>query len=161
MIVLPAGAFLTTRELRLLLDWAKVVRSAHVRNGGGSSPSLTLADEIYNAANGIKQVGVYNADGTLVGVANSADISIISADRLVDNAGSAQIPTLLDDRGETKVSGWITAQEAADRLGNDVRRVTQLLTKGLLVGRQKVARGTWLVSAESVNQRAEQQRRAS
>ena len=159
-IRMPAGGgrFFTDAEIRLLLPWAQAVRSSHVRNGGGSSPSLNLADEIFNDVNGITQVPVYTEDGKLVGTADSNDINQIGGgsaqDRGHKNVGSSPIAPLPDDPGET----YISAKEVADRLGMPQRQVTDMLRKDrVLHGQQNGDGGWWTVPESEVVRWAEQQ----
>jgi hypothetical protein len=150
---LPGGGrFFTDDELLLLLPFATAVRATHYRNGLSTSPLLALADEIYNDALGIHQVAVYTADGKLVGMVGSNDVSQIGGgsgtDRLVGGRQNAPIDPSSIDPGE----GYISTQEASDATGLPVRRVTEMLKKGQLTGHQQTGtRGTWLVEKGSVN----------
>jgi hypothetical protein len=152
--LIGGGRFFTDAEIRLLLPFAKTVRSTHVRNGGGSSPLLSLCDEIFNDANGITQIPVYAKDGTLVGMVSSADINPLDesaarrgADRLVDGRPNRRIDALSVDPGEA----YLSTPEVASRLGLPVRRVTEMLKQDrVLHGHQQVARGNWLVTRAEV-----------
>jgi len=153
-----AGRFFTDAELLLLLPFATAVRATHYRNGLSTSPSLALADEIYNDALGIHQVAIYTADGALVGTVDSNDVNPIGGgsaqDRLVGGRQNAPIDALSVEPGE----GYLSTQEASDATGLPVRRVTEMLKKGQLTGHQQTGtRGTWLVEKGSVNRWAEQQ----
>jgi len=155
---LVGGRFLTDAELLLLLPTAKMVRAAHVRNGGGTSPLLDLCDAIFNDASGITTVPVYAKDGTLVGMVSSSDVDQIrdesGTDRGHNNVGSAPIAPLPDDPGET----YLSAREVADRLGMPQRQVTDMLRKDrVLHGQQNDEGGWWTVSESEVERWAEQQ----
>jgi len=156
-IRMPGGRFFTDSELLLLLPTAKMVRDSHVRNGGGTSPMLSLCDEIFNDANGITTMPVYAKDGTLVGMVSSADIDHLDesgTDRGHNNVGSAPIAPLPDDPGET----YLSAKEVADRLGMPQRQVTDMLRKDrVLHGQQNGDGGWWTVAESEVERWAEQQ----
>jgi len=155
---LVGGRFFTDAEIRLLLPMAKMTRASHVRNGGGTSPMLSLCDEIFNDANGIHQVAIYTKDGALVGMVSSADVDQIGdgsgTDRGHNNVGSAPIAPLPDDPGET----YLSAKEVAERLGMPQRQVTDMLRKDrVLHGQQNGEGGWWMVSESEVVRWAEQQ----
>jgi hypothetical protein len=128
---LVGGRFFTDAEIRLLLPMARAVRASHVRNGGGTSPSLDLADAIYADALGIHQVTVYTKDGNLVGTVSSADIDPLdesAADRLVDGRQNAPIGAGSPNSGEA----YLCTKEIAERLGIPGETGMRIVRKELL-----------------------------
>jgi sporulation protein YlmC with PRC-barrel domain len=125
------GRFFTDAEIRLLLGMAVSVRASHVRNGGGSSPLLSLCDEIFNDVNGITTMHVYTADGKLVGTVSSADIDLLdesAADRLVDGRQNPPIDALSVEPGEA----YLCTKEIAERLGIPGETGMRIVRKELL-----------------------------
>ena len=163
---LLGGRFFTDAEIRLLLPFATAVRASHVRNGGGTSPRLRLADAIFNDSNGITTMPVYTKDGALFGMVSSADIDPLDesaarrgADRLVGGGQNAPIAPEFGDPSET----WLSTKEVADRLGipgeTGMRRVRQALLEHRLHGEQQDGlNSSWKVAeSEVMRYLAEQQ----
>jgi Helix-turn-helix domain len=147
---LTGGRFITDAELLLLLPFSTAVRSAHVRNGLSTSPSLDLADAIYADANGITQIPVYTKDGKLVGMVSSADIDHLDESAPPQLNGRSQQKRPIDPSSIDPALTYLSAPKAAQRLGLPERRVTKMLKQDRLHGHQHVAKGNWLVAESEV-----------
>jgi hypothetical protein len=141
-----------------LLPMAKTVRATHIRNGGGSSPLLTVAGAIYNDANGITTVPVYAKDGTLVGMVSSADIDPLdesAARREADRLAGGRQNRRIDPRVGEVAPTYLSTKEVAERLGipgeTGMRKVRKALLEHRLHGEQRDDKCSWTVAESEVD----------